>query len=202
MNVFLLTRAQWSQAAIGAVLASSGLIGIMAHPAVGAFIDRTRAKRALIIAGAFVLSGCGLAIVWMPVLPVVFVADIIMAVLGGVFAPTVAAITLGLCGREVLPARLGRNAAFDRAGNVFIAAFIGLVGVSADRSSTPAFTAKATARYGRGCASSAFARALGACGGLWASTACSRRIAPDGPRPRRMMERSSPTTLMKCGERT
>ena len=45
-------------------------------------------------------------------------------------------------------------------------------------------------------------RALGACGGLWASTACSRRIAPDGPRPRRMMERSSPTTLMKCGERT
>jgi len=112
------------------VLASSGLIGIMAHPAVGAFIDHTRAKRALIIAGAFVLSGCGVAIVWMPVLPVVFVADIIMAVLGGVFAPTVAAITLGLCGREALPVRLGRNTAFDRAGNVFIAAFIGVVGVA------------------------------------------------------------------------
>ncbi|HEY8032552.1 MAG TPA: MFS transporter [Methylocella sp.] len=130
VNVFLLTKAQWSQAAIGAVLATSGLIGIMAHPAVGAFIDRTRAKRALIIAGAFVLSGCGLAIVWLPVLPVVLVADIIMAVLGGVFAPTVAAITLGLCGREGLAARLGRNAAFDRAGNVFIAAFIGVVGVA------------------------------------------------------------------------
>jgi len=130
VNVFLLTKAQWSQAAIGAVLATSGLIGIMAHPAVGAFIDRTRAKRALIIAGAFVLSGCGLAIVWLPVLPVVLVADIIMAVLGGVFAPTVAAITLGLCGREALAARLGRNAAFDRAGNVFIAAFIGVVGVA------------------------------------------------------------------------
>src|ERR1019366_1599660 len=130
VNVFLLTKAQWSQAAIGAVLARSGLIGIMAHPAVGAFIYHTRAKRVLIIAGAFVLSGCGVAIVWMPVLPVVFVADIIMAVLGGVFAPTVAAITLGLCGREALPARLGRNAAFDRAGNVFIAAFIGVVGVA------------------------------------------------------------------------
>src|SRR6202011_3304659 len=130
VNVFLLTNAHWSQAAIGAVLSTSGLIGIMAHPAVGAFIDRTRAKRALIIAGAFVLSGCGLAIVWMPVLTVVLVADIIMAVLGGVFAPTVAAITLGLDGREALPARLGRNAAFDRAGNVFIAAFIGVVGVA------------------------------------------------------------------------
>jgi MFS family permease len=102
VNVFLLTEVHWSQAMIGAVLASSGLIGIMAHTAVGAFIDRTRAKRALIIAGVFVLSGCGLAIVWLPVLPVVLVADIIMAVLGGVFAPTIAAITLGLCGREAL----------------------------------------------------------------------------------------------------
>jgi len=128
VNVFLLTKAQWSQAAIGAALSTSGLIGIMAHTAVGAFIDRTRAKLALIIAGAFLLSGCGLAIVWLPILPVVLVADIVMAVLGGVFAPTVAAITLGLCGREVLPARLGRNAAFDRAGNVFIAAFIGSLG--------------------------------------------------------------------------
>jgi hypothetical protein len=102
VNVFLLTKVQWSQAAIGAVLSTSGLIGIMAHPAVGAFIDRTRAKRALIIAGAFVLSGCGLAIVWMRVLPIVLIADIIMAVLGGVFAPTVAAITL-VCGQEAGP---------------------------------------------------------------------------------------------------
>ena len=130
VNVFLLTKVHWSQAAIGAVLSTSGLIGIMAHPAVGAFIDRTRAKRTLVIAGTFVLSGCGLAIVWMPVLPVVLVSDIIMAVLGGVFAPTVAAITLGLCGRMALPARLGRNAAFDRAGNVFIAAFIGVAEVA------------------------------------------------------------------------
>jgi Na+/melibiose symporter-like transporter len=45
VNVFLLTKVHWSQAAIGAVLSISGLIGIMAHPAVGAFIDRTRAKR-------------------------------------------------------------------------------------------------------------------------------------------------------------
>jgi MFS family permease len=130
LNVFLLTEAHWSQAMIGTVLSISGLIGIMAHTPVGAFIDRTHAKRALIIAGAFILAGCGLAIIWMPVLPVVLIADIVMAVLGGVFAPTVAAITLGLCGREALPARLGRNAAFDRAGNVFIAAFIGFVGVA------------------------------------------------------------------------
>jgi hypothetical protein len=56
------------------------------------------------------------------------VTDIIMAI-GGVFAPTVAAITLCLYGREALPARLRRNAAFDRGANVFVAVFIGTVGV-------------------------------------------------------------------------
>lgn len=130
LNVFLLTAAQWSPAAIGAVLSISGIIGIAAHPAAGAFIDRTHAKRGLIVAGAFLLSACGLAIVWAPAVPVVLVADVTMAVLGGVFAPAVAAITLGLYEREALPSRLGRNAAFDRAGNVFIAALAAALGVA------------------------------------------------------------------------
>lgn len=128
--VFLVTEAGWSQAAIGGVLTVSGVVGILAHPAVGAFIDRTHAKRALLVSAAFVLAGCGSAILASPSLPVVLVADMIMAVLGGVFAPTVAAITLGLYGRDAWAERLGRNAAFDRAGNLFIAVFIGLVGVS------------------------------------------------------------------------
>jgi hypothetical protein len=51
---------------------------------------------------------------------VVLAADIVMAVLGAVFAPTVAAITLGIVGRDSLAERLGRNAACDRARNVFV----------------------------------------------------------------------------------
>src|SRR5262249_11807234 len=47
---------------------------------------------------------------------------------GAIFAPTVAAITLGLMPRGDLPSRLGRNAAFDRAGNLFISGVAGLVG--------------------------------------------------------------------------
>jgi MFS family permease len=145
LNVFLLTEAGWSQAAIGATLSLSGLAGVMAHPAVGAFIDRTHAKRALIVAGAFLLAACGLAIVSASTLPIVLAADVTMAVLGGVFAPAVAAITLGLYGKESLAARLGRNAAFDQAGNVFIAALVGFVGVAFSQKSpfylAPAFAA-------------------------------------------------------------
>jgi MFS family permease len=133
VNVLLFTEAQWSQAEIGAVLTISGLIGVTAHPFIGNFIDQTRAKRLAIVGGVFLLSCSGLAIVFWPIIPVVIVSDVTMAVLGGVFAPTVAAITLGLYGSEDLPARMGRNAAFDRAGNVFIAVFFGVVGVASSQ---------------------------------------------------------------------
>ena len=126
--VFLVTKAGWSQATVGAVLTVSGLTGIMLHPSVGALIDGIRAKRALLIAGDVALAACGIAIVLAPIIPVVFVSDVTMAVLGGVFAPVVAAITVGLVDKHALPARLARNAVFDRAGNVFIAVIVGIVG--------------------------------------------------------------------------
>src|SRR4029077_20924837 len=69
VNVYLLTKAHWSQATIGAVLTLSGLTGIMLPPAVGALIDRTRARRALLIAGTIVLSVCGVAVVLLPIIP-------------------------------------------------------------------------------------------------------------------------------------
>jgi hypothetical protein len=60
----------------------------------------------------------------------VFAADVTMAILGAVFAPVVAAITLGLVGQDKLAVRLGRNAAFDRAGNLFVAAVAAAVGTA------------------------------------------------------------------------
>ena len=126
--VYLVTKAHWSQATVGAVLVVSGLTGIIVHPFVGALIDDIRAKRALLIVGTVVLSVCGLAVVWAPTFPVVLATDITMAVLGGVFAPVVAAITVGLCDSDALAIRLGRNAVFDRLGNVFMAVVVGVLG--------------------------------------------------------------------------
>lgn len=128
VNVFLLTDAGWDQGTIGALLTASGLIGIAFHPPLGAFIDATRAKRALIVGGAWALALMGVAIATFPTLAVVFVADISMALLGGVFGPTVVAITLGIFGAREIAAQLGRNAAFDRFGNLFVAATAGIVG--------------------------------------------------------------------------
>jgi MFS family permease len=128
VGVFLLTQAHWNQATIGAVLTVSGLIGITLHTPIGALIDATHYKRGLIIGGTCALAVSALAIAWAPTLSVVLTADILMAIAGAIFAPTVAAITLGITGKQGLSARLGRNAAFDRAGNIFIAVLAGLIG--------------------------------------------------------------------------
>src|SRR6476469_6925334 len=96
VGVFLLTQAGWNQATIGAVLTVSGLIGITLHAPIGALIDATNYKRSLIIVGTCALAVSALAIAWAPTFPVIFSADILMAVAGAIFAPTVAAITLGM----------------------------------------------------------------------------------------------------------
>jgi Na+/melibiose symporter-like transporter len=51
-----------------------------------------------------------------------------MAIVGDVFGPSIAALTLGLYTRKQLARRMGRNSAFDHAGNVAIAVVAAAVG--------------------------------------------------------------------------
>jgi MFS family permease len=73
--------------------------------------------------------GIGAAIIftWPSFWPVA-ISNSVMAVVGDVFGPAVAALTLGLYARKHLARRMGRNSAFDHAGNVAIALVAGAVG--------------------------------------------------------------------------
>jgi DNA-binding CsgD family transcriptional regulator len=88
----------------------------------------TRWKRGVIVAGVGVLTASALAIAIAPNFPVVLTAQTMLAVAGTAFGPAIAAITLGILGSRGLAYRMGRNAAFDHAGNVFIAVLAGAVG--------------------------------------------------------------------------
>ena len=103
LSVFLLTQANWDPATIGAVLTVSGLIGITLHTPIGALIDVAHFKRGLIIVGTCALAVSALAIAWSPTFSVVLTADILLAIAGAIFAPTVAAITLGITQQQALP---------------------------------------------------------------------------------------------------
>jgi MFS family permease len=128
IGIYLLTEQHWNQAAIGLLATVAGIVGLIIHPPAGALIDATRWKRAAIVAGVAVLNISALAIAVMPSFPVVLTAQTMMAVAGALFGPAVAAITLGILGSHRLASRMGRNAAFDHAGNVSIALLAGAVG--------------------------------------------------------------------------
>ncbi|MGH7123726.1 MAG: MFS transporter [Stellaceae bacterium] len=128
VNVFLVTAQHWSQSEVGLVTTIGGLLAIAVQTPIGAAIDETRAKRGVVIV-ALALLAIGAGIVFaLPSFWPVLAASSLMAVVGDVFGPAVAAITLGLYARRQLAWRMARNSAFDHGGNVAIAIMAGAVG--------------------------------------------------------------------------
>ena len=128
LNVFLVTQHHWSQSEVGLVTTVSGLLGLSVQTPIGAAIDETRAKRGVIVLALAVLAIGATVIFAMPTFWPVAIANSLMAIAGDVFGPAVAALTLGLHTRKQLARRMGRNSAFDHAGNVAIAVIAGAVG--------------------------------------------------------------------------
>ena len=128
LNVFLVTQQNWSQAAVGVVTTGGGLLALAVQIPIGGLIDATHAKRALIVVALMVLSAGAVTIYAAPYFWPVMAANCLMAVVGDVFGPAVAALTLGLYPRPALARRMGRNSAFDHGGNVAIALAAGAVG--------------------------------------------------------------------------
>jgi MFS family permease len=149
LNVFLVADQGWSQSAVGAITMTSGLVGLLFNAPAGALIDETRAKRGLVVAALVVLALCGTAIALSPTFWPLLLASTAMAVVGDLFAPAVAALTLGLFSRRLRARRMGRNAAFDHAGNIAVALVAAAVGWAFSQRAvfllTPLFAALAAA---------------------------------------------------------
>ena len=128
LNVFLVTQQHWSQSEVGLVTMISGLLGLAVQTPIGAAIDETRAKRGAIVLALAELAVIAVVIFAWPTFWPVLLANSLMAVVGDVFGPAIAALTLGLFARPLLARRMGRNSAFDHAGNVAIALVAGAVG--------------------------------------------------------------------------
>ncbi|ACB96567.1 MFS transporter [Beijerinckia indica] len=128
LNVFLITQQGWSQSSVGVVTTIGGLIGLTAQTPVGATIDATPAKRAVVVVALSALAIGAVVIFAVPSFWPVLAANTVMAVIGDVFGPAVAALTLGLFAQGQLAARMGRNGAFDHAGNVVVALVAGGIG--------------------------------------------------------------------------
>jgi MFS family permease len=128
LNVFLVTQRHWSQSAVGLVTTVGGIVGLMVQTPTGALIDSTRAKRGLIVAALLLLAAGAVVIYALPTFWPVMLGNLMISAVGDVFGPAIAALTLGLFAADQLARRMGRNSAFDHAGNVAVALAAGLVG--------------------------------------------------------------------------
>jgi MFS family permease len=125
LAIYLLTEQKWNEASIGVVMSIAGLAAIAAQTPAGALIDTSTAKRGLVIAAAVLVT---IACLMLPLFPQFWLVGATQAVAGAagaLFAPAVAAITLGIVGPKAFAARIGRNEAFNHAGNATAALLAG-----------------------------------------------------------------------------
>jgi len=128
LGIYLLTVQHWDQAKIGLLMTISGVVGLALQTPMGAFIDATRFKRGAIVAGVAGLALGASTITFTRAFAAVLPIQLLMEAASAILPPALAAITLGLARRGDLARRLGRNAAYDHAGNIFIAIACATVG--------------------------------------------------------------------------
>jgi MFS family permease len=119
-----------SAKAIGIALTFGGLAGVLSQVPVGAWVDATHHKRALLAGAILATAAAAITLALGPGLPLLFAAQALHGVSTGLMGPAVVALSLGMTARSELGRRLGRNRQFDSAGNLASAGFMGLVGYS------------------------------------------------------------------------
>jgi MFS family permease len=125
LAIYLLTEQKWDQASIGVVMSVAAMAGILAQTPAGALIDNSTAKRGLMVASAIVVTLACLALPLIHGFELVAATQALAAAAAAIFAPAVAAVTLGIVGPRAFAARVGRNEAFNHAGNATAAAIAG-----------------------------------------------------------------------------
>jgi MFS family permease len=125
LAVYLLTERNWDEASIGFIMSIATIAGIAAQTPAGALVDSTRAKRALMITAALLVTGASLIVPWLLSFGPIAVAQASAHAAGVVFGPALAAVTLGIFGHRIFTRRIGRNESFNHAGNACAAAAAG-----------------------------------------------------------------------------
>ncbi|RVT97600.1 MFS transporter [Rhodovarius crocodyli] len=112
----------WNEATIGMVITISAIAGLLSQTPVGALIDRSGSKRAVVIAAAVAVTLSCVILPFVSDVAVVAATQSVAGIAGAVFPPALAAITLGIVGPRAFSRRIGRNEAFNHAGNAVSAA--------------------------------------------------------------------------------
>jgi MFS family permease len=125
---FYLAHLGWSQSNVGLALAVGTIAGVLSQIPGGALADAVKWKRGLVAAGIGMVGTAALILALKPDAPWVFVAEVLQGSTGGVITPAIAAISLGLVGRQAMSVRAGRNYRFSAGGTALTAGLMGAAG--------------------------------------------------------------------------
>ncbi|MBX6313922.1 MAG: MFS transporter [Isosphaeraceae bacterium] len=128
LAIYLASVRHWDAARIGIAMLAMGIAQVAAQTPAGALIDYTRRKRLVLGLAAAVIAAGSIAMVTVPSFAVILGAQAILGASSAAFAPALAAVSLGLVGHAALARRMGRNEAFNHAGNVLAAVLAGAIG--------------------------------------------------------------------------
>lgn len=127
LGVFLQQHG-WQTGPIGSVMTAGGIAGMLATIPAGAFIDHTRKKRlVVIITGLCTVLGSFLLLASQSG-AVVTLSQLATALAGAAIGPAMAGMTLGIVRQKGFNAQMGRNQAWNHAGNMVGAGLSGWIG--------------------------------------------------------------------------
>lgn len=115
----------WNEATVGMVLTIAGIVGLLAQTPAGSLIDKSRNKPRIVMLAALLVTLTSVSLPFVHGFALVTATQSIAAAAGAVFAPAISGITLGLVGPKLFAKRVGRNEAFNHAGNAVSAALAG-----------------------------------------------------------------------------
>ena len=128
LAIYLTATRHWNPASVGIVVSTQSIASVLAQGPAGWIVDWSQHKKWLVVGAAVVAAlGC-FSIVTSQGEVNEILTQILLGVGAALFPPAIAAISLGIVGRERLPRRIGRNEGFNHAGNVTFALLAGAVG--------------------------------------------------------------------------
>lgn len=117
----------WNPSRVGYALTIGGIVTVALQTPAGAAVDKVRSKRAILVIGISVLAVGAILLALGTEAPLVYSAQVLIGAAAPFLAPTLAAITMGLVGKQLFDRQFGKNQAFNSAGNVACALAIGAV---------------------------------------------------------------------------
>lgn len=128
LAIYLKSTLDWDTQKTGMALASMSIAAAIMQLPSGLLVDATKFKRCILaLSAVFISVGCFIILAF-PSLLNIILAQSMIGVASAVIPPSIAAITIGLVGRQAFPKRISINETWNHTGNLFTALAAGVLG--------------------------------------------------------------------------